>query len=406
MGQPNDINLTTLNAPALEYLKKYGAPTQPLPPVVCIPGVAGNQLYAKLNKSASDHWFCQNHQVNYMIWLALAELLPGVEGCWSQNIKLQYDSATARFMNATGVDILVQDFGSTLGFEYLDPSFQRETIYFASIVQNLITVGYQRGKNIFGTPYDWRLAPNSTPALFTQLQKIIEDAYTSNNNSKVVIIAHSMGNLIFSHLLSRTPQGWREKYIKNYFAIAPPWTGAVMAVQSLASGYDFSIPYLPAQSARPVQRSFESNYFLLPRPDVWKDSVFITTPKTTYSAKDYASLFDALGMKDAYTIWNRTKNLVNPMNPPNVDTYCFYGHGLATHVGLTYKDEIFDKPPVVTIGDGDGTVPLQSLTYCQNWQSKMPNKLVVKGYDKQEHVAILTCPDMLKDIIAGILGTQ
>ena len=66
--------------------------------------------------------------------------------------------------------------------------------------------------------------------------RLVEDTYRENGNQKVVLIAHSMGNLYTQYLLYNKPQAWKDKYIKSWVAISAPWGGAAKTLRLFASG--------------------------------------------------------------------------------------------------------------------------------------------------------------------------
>jgi len=54
-----------------------------------VPGVLGNQLEGKLNKTTAPHMWCEKHSDDYVtLWLSVTDLLPGgaVE-CLSDNLR-------------------------------------------------------------------------------------------------------------------------------------------------------------------------------------------------------------------------------------------------------------------------------------------------------------------------------
>lgn len=59
-----------------------------------------------------------------------------------------------------GVDIRIPGFGSTESIEWLDKSKTSIGRYFTDIVKALVSLGYRRGKDIVGAPFDWRKAPS------------------------------------------------------------------------------------------------------------------------------------------------------------------------------------------------------------------------------------------------------
>jgi hypothetical protein len=63
------------------------------------------------------------------------------------------------------------------------------------------------------------------------------------NNKKVIIVAHSMSNLRTSFMLWNAEQAWKDKYIQNYFAIAPTWIGSPLVISFLTCGNeDYTFP--------------------------------------------------------------------------------------------------------------------------------------------------------------------
>lgn len=59
--------------------------------------------------------------------------------------------------NAPGVEARVPGFGTTETIEYLDT--QNLIAYFKSIVDTLVSLGYERGVSVRGAPYDFRYGP-------------------------------------------------------------------------------------------------------------------------------------------------------------------------------------------------------------------------------------------------------
>ena len=165
-------------------------------PFVIIPGDGGNRLYAKLDKPKVPHRYCDKKTDDYfLLWLSIEEILPLVIDCFIDNIKLNYNNETRKSFNTPGVDIKVLDFGQTESVEYLDTFKISPTIYFANIVESLVQKhGYVKGKNVRGAPYDWRKAPNELQDYYNMLTKLVEETYELNNQTKVILMAHSMGN--------------------------------------------------------------------------------------------------------------------------------------------------------------------------------------------------------------------
>jgi len=110
--------------------------------------------------------------------------------------------------------------------------------YFANLINALENVGYLRGKDLMAS-YDWRLTPDylkSSTSFYEDLTQLIETTSRQNGGKKVVVVAHSLGNILFSNYLNERNEKWKDKYIRHYLAISAPWKGVVRCVRDLLSG--------------------------------------------------------------------------------------------------------------------------------------------------------------------------
>lgn len=63
-----------------------------------------------------------------------------------------------RYSNQTGVEIRPMDWGGLGGVESLDPSLPQITPVYKSLTEGLKKAGYAERVDLFGAPYDFRLA--------------------------------------------------------------------------------------------------------------------------------------------------------------------------------------------------------------------------------------------------------
>lgn len=132
---------------------------------VSVPGCGGNRLQAKLNKPQTVHYVCSATHDYYDIWLDPTQMLPGWDvDCWVDNMKLSYDNLSRTTKNSPGVDIRVPGWGTVSTMDVVDttPIINQYDFgyYFYQIIQALVTRGYDRNKNMYGAPYDFRKGPS------------------------------------------------------------------------------------------------------------------------------------------------------------------------------------------------------------------------------------------------------
>ncbi|BFZ19520.1 hypothetical protein BsWGS_22559 [Bradybaena similaris] len=382
-------------------------------PVVLIPGDGGSQLVAKLNKTSTPHHLCRKYTADYeSIWVNLEELLPQVIDCFVDNMRLRYDPVTRTTHDGPGVDIRTTGFGDTASVEYLDPEpathYLSKMTYFSHIVADLVALGYTRNVSVRGAPFDFRRAPNELGQYFMDLQQLIEDTYASNNNTKVVVIGHSMGNTVFLYFLNHLPQSWKDKFIQSFISLAGVWGGAVKTLRLMASGDNLGVVVVNVNKIRPEQRAMPSTAFLLPSDQFWNQSeVLVITPERNYTVSDYKQYFTDLNFTDGFNMWMDTKNLVHDLTPPEVPVHCLHGSGVPTLETLVFgKGQFPDTYPASVNGDGDGTVNLRSLLGCLRWvgAQKYPVMHVVFNGNTSEHMALLANADVrqyIKNVVMG-----
>ena len=64
----------------------------------------------------------------------------------------------SRYRNQTGVEIRAVDFGGLGGIDALDPGLPSLTPLYSGLTKAFKDEGYEERKDLFGAPYDFRLA--------------------------------------------------------------------------------------------------------------------------------------------------------------------------------------------------------------------------------------------------------
>ncbi|KAK3608072.1 hypothetical protein CHS0354_031058 [Potamilus streckersoni] len=370
-------------------------------PVILVPGDGGSEFEAKLNKAVVPHSFCIKKTEKYFsLWLNLEELAPWVIDCFVDNMRLVYDNKTHKTSNSPGVDIRVPGFGDTDTVEWLDPTHLSVTTYFSPIVSAMVKWGYTRGKSVRGAPYDFRKAPNELEDYFQNLTELIEDTYMQNNNTRIVIIGHSMGNPLTLYFLNQKSQPWKDKFIRSHISLAGVWGGAVKTLRLMASGDNLGVPIVKPINVRREQRSMPSTAWLMPSDTFWTSTeILVSSPFRNYTVNDYSEFFIDVDFPDGYLMRKDTEHLIHPLKAPGVELHCLHGNHVDTPGQLIYtKTNWPNAEPEVIQDDGDGTVNIRSLQGCLTFQGKQAQPVHYQIFPKAEHMEIL----VRKDVIAYI----
>lgn len=382
-----------LAAAGKKFKATHNIDAQTLNPVVLLPGLGGSSLDAKIHKNASKEWYCFKNLDWFRIWFAIEELL--VQPCWMDNLDVNFNPTSGVYNNTYGVWLAPTDFGGVTGVAYLDYKFGIPiflTSYYSSVISSLEEIGYKAGQNLHGAPYDWRLpAPwTETIGWYQQLQTLIESTYTSNGNSKVHIVSHSMGGPTALYFLNAMTQEWLDTYIESFIPIAGPWTGAPNALRAALSGDNFGLSFfgidiLNKIKIRDIARKAGGIVELVPNTDLNPaNTVFVTVSGKNYTIADFGQLFTDIGTPITSQVYANVQNVLPALKTPNVPVHCAYGTGVPTEVYYNYPTGDFDDDPIIDESNlGDGTVPLESLQQCTIWA-----KLQTQPVDIQEFTLV------------------
>lgn len=98
----------------------------------------------------------------------------------------------------------------------------------------LESMGYKIGLTLQALPYDWRKGMFETQ-VYQKLETIIDKMH-SISGKKVSIAAHSYGNMNVLAALSKMSLDKKRAKLQRYFALGPPFLGAVSPLASLIGG--------------------------------------------------------------------------------------------------------------------------------------------------------------------------
>lgn len=376
-----------------------------LNPIIFVPGDGGSQIKARLNKSTSTAVYCEKHtQYYYTLWLDLSQISLA-QNCFVDNMRLVYNTTTHQTLDSPGVSIQVPGFGNTDTVEFLDPGREQFTTYYYHIIERLTKEGYIRNLSLRGAPYDFRRSPNEFQDYFLKLKNLILETYKANNNSRVILIGHSMGSPTMLYFLNKQSQAWKDKYIRSLVTISGVWGGALKTLRLMASGDNLGIFVVKPHLVRKYQRSATSTAWLMPYDTFWKpDEVLVSQPKRNYTVNDYKQFFDDINYPIGYMMRKDTENLVKKLTPPGVEMFCIHGVNVSTPEKLVFTTGFPDEQPDVKNGPGDGTVNLRSLLGCLRWQKQQIQPVHHYTIPNQKHLEILKSKKLIDYIVEKVVG--
>lgn len=383
----------------------FSSQAVPLHPIIMVHGYYGTRLLYTVDRSVpgSPPVCPQKNIANETLWLNFFNYLdPLSNACWLAAASLHYDNFTRRSYPAAGVTVTTTPFGELDGSEWLvaPPLRIYDDSYFVYMVDSLVALGYERGRNIRGAPYDWRLAPNENEVWLLNFRILIERMYYENGNKSVILINHSMAGQFTYVFLNSMPYWWRNQFIRSWILIATCFSGVFKYQYAYFGIEDYPANLFPA--TRPAIRTYSTTAFLLPRKPAFGDEVLIRGTDGDYRAEDYERFFQIMGYPDAYEQWKDVRGLYDEYNlipPGNFSIYCIAGFGKQTLKGAVFDGPVSPTTPHVPVyGDGDSFVNANALRYCYQFGKRTP-KFGIKEFRNKDHLQMIRDPEPIEHVV-------
>jgi len=350
-----------------------------LKPLILIPGLYGSPLYAQTNDEYSKKWYCPSFKSRSQYWVDLKLVIPPLYNCIFHMMTIKYNYEKDELENQPGMTSSIEDFGGSAGIEYVDTSlFNWHFIEsFHDFADFLRDKGYEFKKNLFGCPYDWRLAMAGFPKikLFEQIQKLVEEAYSINGKTPVTLLGYSLGGYVSQHFLANysTPK-WKKRYIKRVVFLAPAFGGSG---DTLVPSYTHRFPLVKFISSEDIDNALESIpvlHALFPNHVIFGEEPLVYGPdgKVAATASTWGQFLIDHGKLADETISIFKQNLwfnQHTLQHPGVDVVFIFNTEIQTDLALHFDDGYDENPSSIDTVPGDGTVPAIGILWAiENWQ--------------------------------------
>ncbi|MDD5147048.1 MAG: hypothetical protein PHV63_00655 [Candidatus Daviesbacteria bacterium] len=398
----------------LYFILSNTSPPPPPPrlPVIFIPGIGGSEIKASQDIiwSAQDgHGGTYSHAYssNEKIWVNQDKAAELGNDDYFDILRLKTDGQTPEAALSLTGDL------TSFGYSDIDSFFTG--------------MGYEKGKNFFTFPYDWRKDVRNTK---DSLDNLIETAKTASGQSQVNLVVHSMGGLVARYYISDASKAAK---VNKLIELGVPHLGAVDTTKALMYGKPLGRQILgdfylgvPASEVKDIFQNLPTAFQLLPsktyfdfynnssqnQPYPFKDDRDIDNNKITGSL-DYdqtKTLISNLAYNMIVFVFGETLHssldpILNQTNGTKI--YEVIGSSQPT-LGqihetwwITWPVNIIPKIDEIFI-NGDGTVPLYSA-------SLKSDSLDISGaikiyYVEQKHSDLVSSSGIAMQTVKAILN--
>jgi hypothetical protein len=216
--------------------------------------------------------------------------------------------------------------------------------------------GYKKGLTYQSLPYNYIKSYRNNELKKTFVPNL--ERISKLTGKKVIIFAHSYGNLNVLHQLSLLEQSYKDKYIKNWIAATPPWLGAMQATKCVLGGDDeyFYLKFIGFHfdASSKSLGSFPCMYEMMQRNMY---SIYENEPWFKWIQKRLDYEAGKIPFKDSEMLfWPTIGESCTPESFTGKSTKCFSG-----------LDDL-RKRPSITVEDGDHEYYLDdNLKLVKDW---------------------------------------
>eukprot|EP01117_Protostelium_nocturnum_P005470 TRINITY_DN1982_c0_g1_i2.p1 TRINITY_DN1982_c0_g1~~TRINITY_DN1982_c0_g1_i2.p1 ORF type:complete len:688 (+),score=150.35 TRINITY_DN1982_c0_g1_i2:214-2064(+) len=397
-------------------------------PIMFFPGIMSSAL--RIDESIHPEWIGKRLWVNVRM-LVSHKINPLHAGAWIKHMNVVDGHKDPEGIRVRPIEGLPGITALSNG-----PFSKSSSYVFHQLVNELKKLKYGN-YNMKAAGYDWRIPPSlygqTNENYFTKWKGKIENL-KKVTEKKVVILAHSMGNKVFSYFLrwilredKMNGQQWIDDHIEVMVSVGAPWLGAPKILKSMTvgDGFDGLDWFVSKKEFCSLTRSLGSTPLLWPLRTDLLPSDHITNIQDKDSAGVFYRSMSTMKLSDSITStsnhWNQfykddplyykgenvgnTKleletDLPGLQCPPVKRLVCIHGKGLDTEVGHYYTTsngnysldhqltkhqkgleirggiayETKDTPQIRfengAQGSGDGTVPFASLNFPKKWREE------------------------------------
>ncbi|PRP78561.1 putative 1-O-acylceramide synthase precursor, partial [Planoprotostelium fungivorum] len=294
---------------------------------------------------------------------------------------LGFDYIDGKYVSRRGIRTRVPYYGEVRGVKHLD-KLGTANIW-GNIIEQLEEFGYTNNATLRGHPYDWRVGPNGYEEEYTKLKALIEETSTMNGDVPVSLCSLSMGSPYLAKFFQTMDVSWKERYIHSWISVGGVFGGSLWPVSTLMTEQGLYV--LSGDSFKRTLGSWGSMMWLMPSSEVFGNHTIVQTNKRNYTGSDIEDLLRDARFDRSLSIYKDVKEYQS-FPAPGVDTVCIYGVGIPTQSKIEMKKGLrAPRTYTITEEEGDGTVLLPSLNYCEKWKDQQAKPVKIVQMDQLRH---------------------
>lgn len=344
-------------------------------PIILLPPFYGTNLWVTYNQTNLP-WYCSKAENDSLLWLSPKYLFPYKVNCLFK-LMTSFIDENDQIQDWPNTTVNIHDFGGEESVRYVvqsDLFHLKYGVSLANIIDHFKKLGWELKKDFFIAPYDWRLGPTFSEPFWPEFKKLIEQAYSLNNDTKVTIIGFSQGCFMAQQFLTQhCTEKFKENFISQCIFIAPSFTGNLQNMHNFWVKRMSLAPSLHFDSLSFCFEQMPSVHVHMPNEVIYEDFVLVIGPDgREYKGKDIYNLImdHSLFNENARRMYNKSE-LIMKIAPQDVGckTTLLMNSGVKTLIRMNFSNG-FNKDPINIFGDGDGTLHAYGHRWiCKNWNN-------------------------------------
>jgi hypothetical protein len=373
-----------------------------LPPIVFVPGWSASRLHVSVNLTVDACPANCPCVTQFIFSAAQSPFWPASEDCIMQYMQLTWNETDNTIFPTLGDGVTASFPDSEWGSTACSPDY---IILYASLTLN----GYASNKSLYAACWDLRTAPHHSAIVdfdwTSRMQSLVERACHSNNNTPVLLLAHSSGPFMTLYFLNQMSPEWKSKYILGFVALSGDFGGQGTFVMSALTGMSIGSSDGWRVGNGKYTEAWSGSMWQMPLQPFYGKQPIVVWGNLTFTASDFHKLLGTASPIALRLLERFSGTTGASIKAPLVDTWCWCGSNLSTMIGYQWNasSDLHQAPSSTINVMGDGNQEAQTNSACRVWQdSKSGFAFEYREFPNVEHFAMTLNSEVLNELMKVI----